>query len=208
MIRFVLAPSGTGGGAPTLTPDLANRLPGRGMWLSAKADVLERALSRGAFTKAARGPVRVPADLREAIEDGLRRRLRDLVGFARRAGQAVTGFHAVREWITTGRVAVLVEASDGSPAERARLAGGSDATVVAALTAAELGGVFGRDHAVHVAVAPGRLAKAIGVEAARLRGLAAKPGSAGEGTMPAPRRDGNGNRPRGHAQDADGQGSR
>jgi hypothetical protein len=39
------------------------------------------------------------------------------------------------------------------------------------LTAAELGRVFGRDHIVHVAVAPGRLAEAIWFEAGRLSGL-------------------------------------
>ncbi|WP_376099147.1 DUF448 domain-containing protein [Roseomonas sp. CCTCC AB2023176] len=59
MIRFVLAPSADGG-APSLVPDLAGRLPGRGMWLSARGDVLERAVSRGAFLKAARGPVLIP----------------------------------------------------------------------------------------------------------------------------------------------------
>ncbi|WP_376100598.1 hypothetical protein ACE7GA_10475 [Roseomonas sp. CCTCC AB2023176] len=83
------------------------------------------------------------------------------------------GFQQAREWLQAGRAAVLVEAMDGSPAERARLIGGSDATVVGALTAAELGGVFGRDHAVHVAVAPGRLAQTIVAEAARWRGVSA-----------------------------------
>ena len=38
--------------------------------------------------------------------------------------------------------------------------------MVAPLPAEMLGGVFGRDHAVHVAIAPGRLAEAIQVEAA------------------------------------------
>ena len=33
----------------------------------------------------------------------------------------------------------------------------------------------GRDHAVHVAIAPGQLAKAIQVEAARLAGMSAAP---------------------------------
>ena len=51
MIRFVLGPD------RALVPDLAGRMPGRGMWLSARGDVLERALTRGAFMKAARGPV-------------------------------------------------------------------------------------------------------------------------------------------------------
>lgn len=167
MLRFVLSPE------RVLVPDLAGRLPGRGMWLSAKADVLERALARGAFAKAARGPVHAPPDLRAMIEAGLRHRIRDLLGFARRAGQAVCGFHAVREWLQAGRAGMLVEASDGSAAERARLLGGREVRVTAPLPAAELGAVFGRDHVVHAAVATGRLAEAIGMEASRLAGLAA-----------------------------------
>jgi len=165
MIRFVLGPD------RVLVPDLEGRLPGRGMWLSAKADVLERAVKRGAFAKAARGTVHLPPDLRARIEDGLRRRVRDLVGFARRSGQAVCGREAVREWLQAGKAGLLVEASDGSPAERARLVGGRDVPVVTPLTAEALGTVFGRDHAVHVAIAPGRLAEAIATEAARLAGI-------------------------------------
>ena len=165
MIRFVLGP------AREIVPDLTGKLPGRGMWLSARGDVLETALSRGAFNRAARGQVTLPSDLRARIEDGLRGRVRDLLGLARRAGQAVSGWQAGREWLQAGRAGLLVQAKDGSVAERARF-GGRDLPAVAPLTAAELGVVFGRDHAVHVVVAPGRLADAIRIEAERLAGFA------------------------------------
>lgn len=165
MLRFVLGPD------RILVPDLEGRLPGRGMWLSAGADVLERAVKRGAFAKAARGTVHLPPDLRAQIEDGLKRRIRDFVGFARRSGQAICGREAVREWLQAGKAGLLVEASDGSAPERARLVGRSDVPVVAPLSAAMLGAVFGRDHVAHVAVAPGRLAAAIMVEAGRLAGI-------------------------------------
>jgi predicted RNA-binding protein YlxR (DUF448 family) len=179
MLRFVLGPD------RSLVPDLEGRLPGRGMWLSARADVLERALHRGAFSKAARGPVHVPPDLRARIEDGLRRRVRDFVGFARRGGQAVCGWQAVREWLQAGRVGLLVEASDGSPSERARLLGTRRLPLVTPLTAEALGAVFGRDHAVHVAIAPGKLADGIAGEAARLAGITGA-ASPAEGTVPTP----------------------
>lgn len=165
MIRFVIGPG------RELVPDLAERLPGRGMWLSARADVLEAALKRAAFARAARGPVNPPPDLNARIEAGLRQRLRDLLGFARRAGQAVCGFQQAREWLQAGRAGLVAQASDGSAAERSRLVGARDIPVFAALTAAELGGIFGRDHAVHVAVAKGRLAQEIAREAARLGGF-------------------------------------
>jgi len=165
MLRFVLAPDGQ------VVPDLAAKLPGRGMWLSAEADVLERAGKRGAFAKATRGTAFVPPDLRQRIEDGLRARIGDLIGFARRAGQAVSGWQAAREWLQADRVGLMVQASDGSPAERARLLGLRRLPAVGPLTAAQLGALFGRESAVHVAIARGRLAENIAVEAARLAGV-------------------------------------
>jgi len=165
MLRFVLAPDGQ------VVPDLAAKLPGRGMWLSAEADVLERAGKRGAFAKATRGTAFVPPDLRQRIEDGLRARIGDLIGFARRAGQAVSGWQAAREWLQADRVGLMVQASDGSPAERARLLGLRRLPAVGPLTAAQLGALFGRESAVHVAIARGRLAENIAAEAARLAGV-------------------------------------
>lgn len=181
MIRFVLDPD------RNLVPDLAERLPGRGMWLSAKADVLEQAVRRGAFAKAARGAVHAPPDLRAIVEDGLRGRIRDLVGFARRAGQAVSGWQAAREWLQSGRIGLLVQAMDGSPAEKARLLGHRQVPVAEPLSGAELGAPFGRDRSVHVAIARGRLADRIAAEAARLAGVRAAGNQATPQGAPPPR---------------------
>jgi predicted RNA-binding protein YlxR (DUF448 family) len=165
MLRFVVSPD------RVLVADLAAKLPGRGFWLSARADVLERALTRGGFIKAARGPIQISPDLRLQIVDGLKRRIRDHLGFARRAGQAVTGFQAVREWLQAGRAALLVEAAGGSEAERDKLLGRRDVPVVTPLVAEELGGIFGRVHAVHVALSPGPLAARVEQDALRLAGF-------------------------------------
>jgi len=171
MIRFVVGPD------RTLVPDLAATLPGRGIWLSARGDVLETARVQGglgrAFARAARGPVTVPPDLPALLEVALVRRIGELLGLARRAGQAVAGFDKAREWLRTGRGRLILQAADGSAAERARfLSGAGDRVAVwAPLSAAALGRVFGRDHVVHVAIAPGRLAERLAIEAERLDGL-------------------------------------
>jgi predicted RNA-binding protein YlxR (DUF448 family) len=167
MIRFVVGPD------RRIVPDLAARLPGRGIWLSARADVLESARTRGAFAKAARGPVTMPPDLTSDLKAALARRIGDTIGLARRAGQAVAGFTRAREWLEHGRAALVIEASDGSPEERARFLGhwAGKVAVVAPLDGSSLGAVFGRDHVVHVAVAPGRLAEALCREAERLAGV-------------------------------------
>jgi predicted RNA-binding protein YlxR (DUF448 family) len=165
MLRFVVGPD------RMLIPDLAARLPGRGMWLSARRDVIETAGHRGGFAKAARAPVTLPTDLSMVLQTGLARRFGDFLGLARRAGQAVCGFQKVREWLEAGRAGLVVQASDGSVEERARLIGAREVEVVSPLDAATLGQVFGRAHVVHVAVAPGRLAVTLGVEARRLAGV-------------------------------------
>lgn len=118
MLRFVVGPE------RRVVPDLGARLPGRGIWLSARADVLENAKIRGAFARAARGPVIVPADLTALLQAGLAGRVGDFVGFARRAGEAVAGFAKAREWLVSGRAVLVLEASDGSVDERARLLSG------------------------------------------------------------------------------------
>ena len=175
MLRFVLAPD------RTVVPDLAARLPGRGIWLSARRDVLETARLRGAFARAAKGAVSVPADLPLLVEPGLVRRVSELLGLARRAGQAVSGFQKAREWLVSGRAGLVVQAADGSADERTRfLSGARDIPVVSPLPGEALGAVFGRDHAVHVVVAPGRLAEALQIETERLAGVARPlPGTGG-----------------------------
>lgn len=183
MIRFVVAPD------RHVVPDLAATLPGRGIWLSACGDVIETARARGglgrAFARAARGPVIVPPDLPALLDAALVRRIGELLGLARRAGQAVAGFEKAQEWLRAGRGRLILQASDGSTAERARFLSGAGGgiTVLAPLSAAALGRVFGRDHVVHVAVAPGRLGERLGVEAGRLGGLRLNAAGGKTGTL-------------------------
>ena len=171
MIRFVVGPD------RNLVPDLTATLPGRGMWLSARGDVIETAGAQGGlgrvFARAARGPVTLPPDLPAVLEAALVRRIGELLGLARRAGQALAGFEKAREWLRTGRSRLILQASDGSAAECARFRSGAreDVVVLDPVSAAELGRVFGRDHVVHVAIAPGRLAERLTIEATRLAGL-------------------------------------
>jgi predicted RNA-binding protein YlxR (DUF448 family) len=175
MIRFVLSPD------RLAVPDLAARLPGRGLWLSARRDVLETALRKGGLARAfARAPkaagsagaVTLPDDLPGMLVSGLKNRLVEHLGLARRAGQAVAGFTKAREWLVAGRAVLAVEASDGSVDERRRLMSGVKNVVVAwPLEAALLAQVFGRDHAVHVAVGPGKLAEGLIIDIDRLAGI-------------------------------------
>ena len=101
MIRFVAGP------LSELVPDLAAKLPGRGLWLSPDRDVVHTALTKGLFAKAARRKLTVPPDLAQRLEALMRRRCLDILGMARRAGLVVAGFDQVKEALAKGRALAL-----------------------------------------------------------------------------------------------------
>jgi predicted RNA-binding protein YlxR (DUF448 family) len=170
LIRFVIGPDGG------VVADVDERLPGRGLWVSADPAMLELARRRNLFAKAARSPVRVPDNLVRHVEGLLVRRCRELLGLALRAGRAAFGYHKVREWLIAGKGVVLLEARDGSPGECARLrALGGGLPVIAVLTADELGTATGRARVVHGVMANGRLAEAFAREASRLTAFRTAP---------------------------------
>ncbi len=170
LIRFVLGP------AAEVVPDLAAKLPGRGVWLTAERALVERAVAKKLFSRAFKAQAAAPADLADRLEALLAGRLIDVIGLARKAGQAVTGFEKVRARLKEGAAGALVQASDGAAdgkAKLARMAGGlpSGVAVIDVLDSNELGLAFGRDFAIHAALDRGGFAdRAIG-EAARLSGL-------------------------------------
>lgn len=174
LIRFVISPE------DEVVPDLAERLPGRGLWLTAQGDIVRRACAENSFAKAARRRVTVPADLPDRVAALLDQRCLDLIGLARRSGDAVAGFEKVRAAAGGGNVALLIAATDGADDGRGKLERAlPGAELLALWTAAQLGAPFGRDRVVHAAVLAGGLADRLAREAARLRGLRNE--SAGDG---------------------------
>ncbi len=166
LIRFVVDPEGV------VQPDPAARLPGRGMWLSADRDVLNKAVASNGFARAARRSVKADADLADRVEQLLSRRLFDGFGLARRAGLVTLGFDQVRDQLQSGRVALLVTAADGAEDGRRKLrALAPDLPLIVAGSRDELGAAVGREQVVHIAVAPGGLVPRLLREAQRLAGF-------------------------------------
>ena len=167
MIRFVVGPEGE------VVPDLARRLPGRGLWVRAERSALERAVEKNLFSKAARAAVKAPADLAERVERLLLERPLADLGRARRAGRAVAGFVKVEQMIAQRRVGLLVVADEADGDGLGKLV--ATGLPLARLgDATSLGGLFGREQAVYVAVARddagGEFIQRIAVGAARWRG--------------------------------------
>ena len=166
LIRFVAAPDGT------VLPDLLGKLPGRGFWVTSSREALDRAAAKGLFSRAARAKVTPPAELADLIEDMLAKRVVELLSLARKAGLAVTGYEKVKGWLVDGRATVLLQASDGSERGKAKLRPPEKTGLfIDCLTGQEIGLAFGRESAIHGALAAGGLSNRVVEEAARLAGL-------------------------------------
>lgn len=167
MIRFVVGPE------DRLVPDVAGKLPGRGIWVSADRAKLRQAIDKHLFARAARRAVKVDPGLAELVEQLVERQCLDMIGLAKRAGAAVAGYDKVESMLRRGPVGVLVEASDGAADGREklrRLAPG--AAVVSLFPATALAAAMGRDGiVVHIAIARGRLAERLIKASDRLAGL-------------------------------------
>jgi predicted RNA-binding protein YlxR (DUF448 family) len=173
LIRFVLSPDGV------LTPDLAAELPGRGIWVTANRDALDKAVAGKGFSRAARRQINLPPDLGDQIAALLLRRTMQLLGIARKAGVAITGREKVEAQARNGKIGVLIAASDGAEDGAAKLlrlakAVNPDIFYVSWLNGTELSLAFGRDNVIHAAIAQGRLADRFVMEAGRLLGFRGK----------------------------------
>ncbi len=165
LIRFVVDPDGR------IVPDILEKLPGRGIWVSANRVALEKAASGGIFSKAAKQQIKVPDDLLERLPDQLLKRVVDLISLARKSGQAVAGYEKVKDWLAKEKAAVLVQASDGSERGKSKLSTPYGGDFIGWLTADELGRAFGRQTVIHAALTAGGLPQRVVEEAARLKGL-------------------------------------
>ncbi|WP_297770842.1 RNA-binding protein [uncultured Roseovarius sp.] len=165
LIRFVVGPEGQ------IAPDLAEKLPGRGIWVSAERKALEKASSKGLFARAAKQPVNVPDGFADRVEALLVQRVIGLISLARKGGRAVSGYEKVKDMLAREDARVLIQASDGSERGKSKLSTPHGGSFIGWLTANELGQAFGRQTTIHAALGAGGLLQRVVEEAARLKGL-------------------------------------
>ena len=170
LIRFVAGPDGA------VVPDLARKLPGRGLWVAADRVSLETARRKGLFARAAKARLTAPADLADQVEALLARRLLSSLGLARKAGELISGFEKVQAAVTSGRAAFLIEAIDGAADGRRKILGQFRRSprpprLIGLFSSTELGLALGGENVIHTAFLAGRGAERWTFDVERLGGF-------------------------------------
>jgi predicted RNA-binding protein YlxR (DUF448 family) len=174
LVRFVAGPEGV------VTPDVARKLPGRGLWVAATREAVEAAVGKGGFSRAAKTRLSAPADLPDQVEKLLKSRLLSGLGLARRAGDLILGFEKTEKAIEDGKAAWMVEASDGAQdgrrkllqsARRAAESGRLSPRLFGVFSSEELGLALGLGNVIHLAFLAGRGADRWTVDVERLSGF-------------------------------------
>jgi predicted RNA-binding protein YlxR (DUF448 family) len=175
LLRFVAGPDGV------VVPDVAAKLPGRGLWVEASRQAIAKAVEKKLFARAAKTQVTATPDLGERAEKALVTRMLGDLGIARRSGALVLGFDNVLRGLEGPKPPkVLIEAFDGARDGKRKLYAAAhrldlNCVVIESLTSAELGLALGRENVIHAAVQPGGLAERLILDAERLSGFRAHP---------------------------------
>ncbi len=103
MVRFVISPQ------KMLVPDIAEKLPGRGIWVYLDSELLAQAQDEKLFRQRLRHKIILPEiPLLQLISQQMQERLTQLLGLMRRAGLAVQGLVKVEAGLRSSRPAILL----------------------------------------------------------------------------------------------------
>jgi uncharacterized protein len=169
LLRFVLAPDGT------IVPDLKEKLPGRGVWLTAAYDTLAEAAKRNVFARALKAEVKIPEGLADRVDHLLADAALGAFALANKAGEVVFGAAKVEEAIAKGKVLALVHAREAAEDGCRKLdgkfrgmAGERPRPAVKVFGTDELGLASGRANVIHAALIQGGAALRFLAAASRL----------------------------------------
>lgn len=169
MIRFVLAPDGQ------VVPDLKQRLPGRGVWVTARYDIIQTAAQKGMFARGFKEKTQDCGMLAALVSEQLEKSCLSALSMTRKAGQIVTGFAKVESTIAQSPLMGLLHAADAAEDGKKKLAQalrrryGSDdrVPVIRLFSAQELSTALGQGNVVHAALLAGSASKSF-LEQARM----------------------------------------
>lgn len=155
LIRFVRGPDGV------VVPDLDERLPGRGAWVTARHALVERAAKRHMFSRAFKSEARSAEGLASSIARLMRDRLVRGLPLLRKSGDLVSGAGKVDGLVRSGEALLVLHAAEaaedgvrkiGQAIHAAEREGAEPVVTERMFTAAELGLAFGGEHVIHAAI--------------------------------------------------------
>lgn len=164
LIRFVVGPDST------VVPDLKRNLPGRGCWVTADREHVDRAAAKGNFARAFKAEVGIPPQLGAMVDTLLARSALGALGLARKAGLIALGATKVESSVRSGKAVLVLHAAEASEdglrkitqARRATAyAGGPRIHAYKLFSEAELGLALGGTNVIHAAVLAGEAGKAV-----------------------------------------------
>lgn len=108
LIRFVASPDGM------IVPDLKGKLPGRGVWVTAKKEIIAQAVEKKLFARALKTKVTADENLPDLVGELIAKRALSALAMAKKAGALVTGFAKVDSTIRSGSASMLIHATDAA----------------------------------------------------------------------------------------------
>jgi len=162
LIRFVVGPD------QSIAPDLAQNLPGRGIWVTAEREAIATAARKNLFSKAAKTSVKADPDLADQVARLLHKRCLEFVGLARRSGIAVLGQPQVEAALKANQLTLLLVSTDASQ----HLENKRQIAENHRFTRDELGAALGHEQIVYAGLKFHPLAGKLAAELARLEKIA------------------------------------
>lgn len=178
LVRFGAGPDGV------VVPDLALRLPGRGVWVTATRASIADAVRRNVFAKSLKRAVKASIDLPERIDALLVKRVLEALSLANKSGLVIPGFAKIDSALEQGNVTGLFHGSDGAADGTDRLnrkfhaihsANETAGWIVNELTIDQISLAIGRSNVVHAALLSGGAATRLLDEAKRLKRFRTSP---------------------------------
>ncbi|WJH41791.1 RNA-binding protein [Aliirhizobium terrae] len=166
LIRFVRAPDGS------VAPDLKRQLPGRGCWIRAERELVDRAVKKKLFSRAFKSETKPADDLGALVDRLLVADLAGMMNMARKAGQFVSGAMKVDAAVRSGAAIGVFHASDAAAdsvrkidqARKAWKLGNEleeDIPAFLLLTGAELDEVMGENAFIHACALAGQAGEGV-----------------------------------------------
>lgn len=171
LIRFVVGPESK------IVPDIAAKLPGRGLWVRADSQTVTKAVAKNQFSRAAQAQVKADIDLATRTEKLLASHMLNTLGLARRAGELIQGFEKIETALRgPNPLPVIIEASEAGADGRRKIEAAAHAKgltpfVIGCFESSELGLALGLENVIHAGVKAGRFAERLIFDAGRLKGF-------------------------------------